>query len=518
MSDDQGFKRINFFKGFVTTTKDWNDAERYHVEKRKLHNRCFHGAGVVPGYRQEMKVRARGRPDMSVEVYPGYAIDGVGQDIVLWETEIKTINKGDFKLPLTVYVVAKYVEEFTDFIAYKENLDFKGHRRILEKARVDLSITEPDIRNEVELGRIYLTEDAKRITDAKDETAPGPNEIDLRYVPQAGVAGGYIQMDLMLRLRKLLRQQRDFFANLARDKKVLSANAVAIGLMTMEMLLESGAVGPQNIMPLMANVGDLEWDVVTEIEASKPSIKAKKDFGQFKHSVEVFRGLLGEKPSLVDESGAPKFDSLEQILSFQEKGGESLGNIAGEPAAVTAVEDDGESSQQLGSDWEKVKEISGEMPDSIMVDGVEWTLVDGIDILDKASEESHKFQIQEARDSWRTRQRVRYPDGTVVEDAGIAHEGGYAVFEIRNVTPHRPLAILRRMDYVRGDFEIEYYVNEKRVGISQCPGSDRRFRWRNWPFVIHEEFVTAEVLTVRQKAVTADRDINMFRFWFYQAL
>ena len=27
-NQQQGFKRINFFKGFLTTEKDWNDAER----------------------------------------------------------------------------------------------------------------------------------------------------------------------------------------------------------------------------------------------------------------------------------------------------------------------------------------------------------------------------------------------------------------------------------------------------------------------------------------------------------
>ena len=32
----QGFKRINFFKGFLTTEKDWNDAERDHIDKRRL--------------------------------------------------------------------------------------------------------------------------------------------------------------------------------------------------------------------------------------------------------------------------------------------------------------------------------------------------------------------------------------------------------------------------------------------------------------------------------------------------
>ena len=43
----QGFKRINFFKGFLTTEHDWNDAERYHLEKRKLHNRLCHAPGIL---------------------------------------------------------------------------------------------------------------------------------------------------------------------------------------------------------------------------------------------------------------------------------------------------------------------------------------------------------------------------------------------------------------------------------------------------------------------------------------
>ena len=61
--------------------------------------------------------------------------------------------------------------------------------------------------------------------------------------------------------------------------------ATVIALLTIEMLLESGQLGPGNVLGLLDSVGDLEWDVVSEIEASKPSIKAKKDFGQYKHAV-----------------------------------------------------------------------------------------------------------------------------------------------------------------------------------------------------------------------------------------
>ena len=43
----KGFKRINFFKGFLTTEHDWNAAELYHVEKRKLHNKLLHAPGVA---------------------------------------------------------------------------------------------------------------------------------------------------------------------------------------------------------------------------------------------------------------------------------------------------------------------------------------------------------------------------------------------------------------------------------------------------------------------------------------
>jgi len=77
MSNEQtGFKRINFFKGFLTTEKDWNDAEKYHIDKRMVHNRMFHSPGVAFGHGGDLRVGARARGDLSVEIQPGYAVDG----------------------------------------------------------------------------------------------------------------------------------------------------------------------------------------------------------------------------------------------------------------------------------------------------------------------------------------------------------------------------------------------------------------------------------------------------------
>src|SRR5687767_12875337 len=162
------FKRINFFKGFLTTEHDWNDSEAYHIEKRRLHNRASHAPGVVQGYMGDLKVLARARGDLSFEVQPGYAIDGDGRDLVLWETTIKTIVAEEYKLPQMLYVVLRFTEELTDFIAYKENLEYKGHRRVAESARVEIIQTEPDVRQEIELARVFLEKGATRIRDARD--------------------------------------------------------------------------------------------------------------------------------------------------------------------------------------------------------------------------------------------------------------------------------------------------------------------------------------------------------------
>ena len=150
------------------------------------------------------------------------------------------------------------------------------------------------------------------------------------------------------------------------------------------------------------------------------------------------------------------------------------------------------------------------------LEGTTWVLVDEIEILNKESEEKHLFTIKEAKDSYRSRQKLKYPDGTTVEDTGRAHVDGYSEFKLLNITAGRPVVLLRRMDYVYGDYEIELSVNGKKTTIVSCNGTDRVHRWRNWPAMIPQEAVADGTLLVRQQSVTAGRDINMFHIWVYQ--
>jgi hypothetical protein len=503
----QGFKRINFFKGFLTTEKDWNDAERYHIDKRRLHNRMMHSPGIVYGYAGDLRVTARARGDLSVEVQPGYAIDGMGNDLLISDATIRNINLEEFKLPQTIYIVLRYYEELTDFIAYKENLEYKGHRRVLESCKVELSQTEPDITREVELARIHLEKGVQRVRDARDPANPTANEIDMRFVQRGGRSGSMLPGMLRHRLEQLLLQVRRGALEYTR-RGVIAAHDVVQASNTALMLLYANLIDLRNVFDIFKLIIETEGEMSLDVDVHHPTIAQKKEFSEYRRQVEILRGLLAENKN--------NTEAFQNLLAYQAKCAEiALSAIAGEKPVITAPEEKKEQKAADIKDWEGVKVMPAPKP-QMDLEGITWVLVDEIEILNKESEDKHIFTIKEAKDSYRSRQKLKYPDGTTVEDTGRAHVDGYTEFKLLNITPGRPVVILRRMDYVYGDYELELAVNGKKVAIVSCTGTDRVHRWRNWPAMIPAEAVTDGTLLVRQSGVTAGRDINMFHIWVYQ--
>ena len=508
MSDAvQGFKRINFFKGFLTTEKDWNDAERYHIDKRRLHNRMMHSPGVILGYQGDLRVQARARGDLAVEVQPGYAIDGMGNDLMIFDATIRNINLEEFKLPQTIYIVLRYYEELTDFIAYKENLEYKGHRRVLESCKIELSQTEPDISREVELARVYLEKGVNRVRDARDPANPAANEIDHRYVQRGGLAGSMLPGFLRLKLENLLNLVRRAGIEYTR-RGVVAGHDVVQACNTALMLVYANLVDLRNVFDMFKLLVDCEGELSLDVDVHHPIIAQKKEFSEYRRQVEILRGLLGENKN--------NMEAFQNLLAYQAKTAEiALSAVADFKPVIMAPEEKKEEKVANISDWEGVKVMPQPKP-QMDLEGITWVLVDEVEILNKESEDKHIFTIKEAKDSYRSRQKLKYPDGTTVEDTGRAHVDGYSEFKLLNISPNKPIVILRRMDYVYGDYEIEMSINGKKVSVVSCVGTDRVHRWRNWPALIASEHVKDGTLLVRQQSITAGRDINMFHIWIYQ--
>src|SRR6478672_8645329 len=389
----QGFKRINFFKGFLTTEKDWNDAERYHIDKRRLHNRMMHSPGIVYGYAGDLRVTARARGDLSVEVQPGYAIDGMGNDLMIQDATIRNINLEEFKLPQTIYIVLRYYEELTDFIAYKENLEYKGHRRVLESCKVEVSQTEPDIRQEVELGRILLEKNATRLRDARDPTDPRANEIDLRFAPRAGVAGSFMDPPTRLKMTQMLASSRKALFHMARDGRVMTAHDALSAVLSASSLLAADKLDMRNAFDVLSLVVEMQSEISADVEINHPQLAQKSEFANFRKNTEILKGLIGERRATAD--------AIQNLCAYGQKSADIVASVfaggppvafddeagkAARPAAAAAPE------KKSGMDWEAVKVISSmELPATITVEGREWSLVDKIDVMDKDSEEQHNL-------------------------------------------------------------------------------------------------------------------------------
>lgn len=183
------FKRLNFFTGFFTTADDWNDGESYHLEKRKLHNRALHRAGILSGVGDELAVEPDGQ--LNVKVKPGAALDGYG-NLLLFDAVKPLPVTPPSDTAQTAYITIRFSEKDD---SYEEDPDFSGYKRKLENPLVECRFDEPDGVDVIELARISLaanaSTDKSEIMAPSNPAQPGANEVDRTHARFAGARDPY---------------------------------------------------------------------------------------------------------------------------------------------------------------------------------------------------------------------------------------------------------------------------------------------------------------------------------------
>ena len=147
-----------------------------------------------------------------------------------------------------------------------------------------------------------------------------------------------------------------------------------------------------------------------------------------------------------------------------------------------------------------------------------YKLVDKIDILDDASEKEHEFKLGGVKEELRQKQNFFFPDGTRVSDRGRLHWEGFAQYKIKNLKPELDVLAIRRIDYAYGGLKTEIEIDGEKIGVWEITGNDRKYRWRNMPYIMSGKFIKKEEVAVKQIAISAERDVNMFGYWFYQVV
>jgi hypothetical protein len=184
--DDDLPRKINYFNGFFVQAKDLQAAETYRDQTRWLHNRLFHGPGVVRDFRDELTVTVNDRGN-EITVRTGLAIDPRGRELMLNQPSTHIIRRTEYDHPVTLYVAIGYQTRAVDFRSNDSNPDYNGDAFIEEYAHVTMA-THPPGPDMLELARIKLDQKGTRVRPPADLMDPGLDEIDTRARQWSGIA------------------------------------------------------------------------------------------------------------------------------------------------------------------------------------------------------------------------------------------------------------------------------------------------------------------------------------------
>ena len=293
MSDLTEFKRLNFFTGFFTTAKDWNEGQSYHLEKRKLHNRGLHSPGVIRGEGDGLQVVPAG--GLQVRVDPGAALDGLGNELYLGQPQTVTVIPASFTLPQTVYLAISYWEQPSDHVENVQAPQYSGDTRMAESPRLAFTASRPDNRSVLELARINLQAGVTEISNATDPDNPGPNQIDRRFVAWAGsvgVAEERMPPEDLQRLLQLMSRTRRDFAALSGRFPVASETDVRQAAITVEMLARAGCLRLDQVPAVLASLASVEQDVGQELAETYAFLITISEFQAYQEDISNLAAAL----------------------------------------------------------------------------------------------------------------------------------------------------------------------------------------------------------------------------------
>jgi len=523
---NENFKRLHLFNGMLATEEDWNAGIDYHHEKARLHNRIFHGSGVVPHFREGLTVRALQPPGLKVVVNPGMAIDPQGNELFLWDPVLLSVNPEEYGTSAkpfsgNVFVCISYEERPDDFAVSETDSRIHGHRRIIESSKVRVS-TDGVGPDDVELARIYLVPDVRQIADAPNPEAPRPGEIDLRFVPYVGQPGGRISSVAQQLLLTTLERRHALLGTWLIEYEVAEAHIPRPSLVTARALIRSGQLDRPGVAGVLLGVINLEDEMCTLIRQKKGEwerVWVSKEFKAYKEAWERAQKAL----ATVELGPTPAMDSAQYIREV-DRALERFRDVTPPLERLTEqLPHLLERGAASGPTYEEVtdsslKSMGTEPPTRFAIDGKPFVLVDSLDVTSPASEEAHLFKLEVGpNDVVQGTTPAVYPDGTRVTDSGLSYRRGSVYFQVNNVKPGRDMLVLRRVEFRELQVEEEVRVDDQPVGVWRIEGDDRENQWRNVMFHIDGEFLVGPRPRFRLRLMEGSSPSNMYRFWFYQA-
>lgn len=157
---------------------------------------------------------------------------------------------------------------------------------------------------------------------------------------------------------------------------------------------------------------------------------------------------------------------------------------------------------------------SADFEETLPVGTAGWRRVDAFDVSEDG--DARGFSIVDEEDSFRSTQKLRYPDGTTLEAHGMAHEGGEARFRLEGLLPGHDALLIERTDVMYAGGDVRLRVGERSITFPDF-APDRRYRARNRVVPVPGAWITDETLEVGLGRLESTKDLSHFAVWVYQS-
>lgn len=183
------FERNNYYYGKLLTDKDFIKEQQYFNNKRRLHNRFFHGFGVVAG----LNIHMIDKHTLSVE--DGLAIDFSGREILVNEPmlyklsmisgfkQLSEENEADY-----VYLCMEYNEDEKDFTqSIVSNQNSESFESNIENFHLYLTNKAPEnyqygAENLNIVKYVLFENELLRITQEFHKTIPSGEQFEVKFI------------------------------------------------------------------------------------------------------------------------------------------------------------------------------------------------------------------------------------------------------------------------------------------------------------------------------------------------
>jgi hypothetical protein len=112
--DSDNRQRIRYFTGQLLGQDDLEGEQEYHRAALRRHNRALHGWGVASGF----EVTPSTSQVSEVVVFPGYALDQCGREVILTEAVTITVPAGT-----ECFVAARAVETLVSDATVRDDVE-----------------------------------------------------------------------------------------------------------------------------------------------------------------------------------------------------------------------------------------------------------------------------------------------------------------------------------------------------------------------------------------------------------